>query len=362
MSYILDALKKSDQERQRGTAPGMHSFQTTPGPTRRSWGKWILLMPAVLLLGIGFLAWWWINPMSGGQKEDPITQVPDKPSAESSAGANTAHELKPVEQPPKPATSASMQPSSNAEDPKTKGSSPKHSIGVPRVPTPEALSESRIAKARGETAKKPALKPSSSAGTVEAATRSQRGPGQTIAPKESSQDSSTRILSEMEKAATGAIGNLVDMPNGIAPGSGISSNQDVSRTTLPGAPVPAPRATTRNHDTKVPPADVAQIPVKPSKGTASLQDVQETPPTTAGKTEKTIPELRELSPTVQREIPSMSFTMLVYSEVPGNRMIRINGKLMREGDEVASGLKLEEIIPGGAVFSYRGQRFRKGVF
>lgn len=319
-------------------------------------------MPAILLLGVGFLAWWWINPMSGEQSEDAVTQVPGKPSVESSAGAVTAPEVKPAAQPPNPTGSSSGQSSSNAENPKTKGNLRKHSTGVPGVPTPEALSESRIARARGEAVKKPAPRPSSPAGTVESAARSQRIPGQAVAPKESLQDSSARILSEMEKAATGATGTSVDMSTEIAPGSGPSNNQVVPLTPAMEAPVPAPRAPTRSQDTKVPPTDVVQIPAKASKGTAFPQDAQRTPPATAGRTEKTIPDLRELSPAVQREIPSITFTMLVYSEVPGDRMIRINGKLMREGDEVASGLKLEEIVPGGAVFSYRGQRFRKGVF
>lgn len=367
MSYILDALKKSDQERQRGTVPGMHSLQTTISPGRKLFSNWPILLAMMLLIGAGYLAWWWISPMSDGQKEDPITQLPARPSDESSASAGTMQADIPVAQPPKPSISARVQPSSNAEDQKTKGNSPKHSSGAVQVPTAETVPGSSIAKARGETARKPAVKLPSPTGNVDPGARIQRPPGQGVALKKPPEDSSTRILTEMERAATGALGKPVDMSTAGETGSGRLSGPNTAATTVTEALVPTPRTPARTQDAKVPSTNVTQAPAKPSKRTALPRDAQESQSATvqsatAGKSEDRIPELRELSPTVQRDVPFMSFSMLVYSEVPGDRMIRINGKLMHEGDEVASGLKLEEIVPGGAVFSFKGQRFRKGVF
>ncbi len=56
----------------------------------------------------------------------------------------------------------------------------------------------------------------------------------------------------------------------------------------------------------------------------------------------------------------MAFTMLVYSNKPEERILNINGRMMREGQEVAPGLRLEEINQDGAVFSFRGTRFPQG--
>jgi hypothetical protein len=53
--------------------------------------------------------------------------------------------------------------------------------------------------------------------------------------------------------------------------------------------------------------------------------------------------------------------MLIYSKKPDQRWININGSKRREGDEISAGLKLEEITPDGAIFSYLGTRFYKGV-
>ena len=43
----------------------------------------------------------------------------------------------------------------------------------------------------------------------------------------------------------------------------------------------------------------------------------------------------------------------------GENLAIINDKLVREGEEVAPGLRLEKIIDESAVFTYKGQRFRR---
>ena len=75
------------------------------------------------------------------------------------------------------------------------------------------------------------------------------------------------------------------------------------------------------------------------------------------------PKWRKLAPQVKDAIPNMSVSMLVYSRKPEERWININikGAKRREGQEISSGLKVEEITPDGAIFSYMGQRFYKGV-
>jgi len=48
----------------------------------------------------------------------------------------------------------------------------------------------------------------------------------------------------------------------------------------------------------------------------------------------------------------------VYSEEPRRRFILVNLEKYREGEILASGLVLEEILPDGMVLSYQGERFR----
>lgn len=57
MSFILDALRKSDAERQRGAAPGLADVRYATHRARRS--IWIPLLAVVLVANIGFMAWLW---------------------------------------------------------------------------------------------------------------------------------------------------------------------------------------------------------------------------------------------------------------------------------------------------------------
>jgi len=69
MSYILDALKRADAERERGAVPGLHTRQTiTPAPQAAgsAWHRAGLAAAAVLALGgIAAGVWWfWPSPVS----------------------------------------------------------------------------------------------------------------------------------------------------------------------------------------------------------------------------------------------------------------------------------------------------------
>lgn len=61
---------------------------------------------------------------------------------------------------------------------------------------------------------------------------------------------------------------------------------------------------------------------------------------------------------LQREVPKISISGYSHSADWEDRMAVINDRAVREGDEIAGGLKVEEIAPNGVVFSYKGYRFR----
>lgn len=70
MSFILDALRKSDAERQRGAAPGLADVRYATGRDRRS--LWIPLLAVVLGANIGFMAWQWYG---GSRVVGPVVPV-----------------------------------------------------------------------------------------------------------------------------------------------------------------------------------------------------------------------------------------------------------------------------------------------
>ncbi|MBM4221225.1 MAG: hypothetical protein FJ170_04685 [Gammaproteobacteria bacterium] len=73
MSFILDALRKSDAERQRGAAPGLADVRYAAGRRRN---VWIPLLALVLTLNIGFMAWQWYAGKSSPAPAAAVEQSP----------------------------------------------------------------------------------------------------------------------------------------------------------------------------------------------------------------------------------------------------------------------------------------------
>jgi general secretion pathway protein B len=80
MSFILDALKKSEAERRQGEVPRLQNDPFAPPPRRRP--LWPLLLALALLLNGGVFAWWLL-----ARDEAPATvALPADRSAQSAAG------------------------------------------------------------------------------------------------------------------------------------------------------------------------------------------------------------------------------------------------------------------------------------
>jgi general secretion pathway protein B len=91
MSFILDALRKSDAERQRGAAPGLADVRYA---TSRRRNVWIPLLALVLTLNIGFMVWQWY---AGQGKPAPVAVV--EPAVAPDAVAPAAQATAPVSTP-----------------------------------------------------------------------------------------------------------------------------------------------------------------------------------------------------------------------------------------------------------------------
>jgi general secretion pathway protein B len=77
MSFILDALKKSEAERQRQNAPGLASI---PESERRNSGsKWIWIISALLIVNLAVLVGIMLRPAADSEPaavEEPVAQQP----------------------------------------------------------------------------------------------------------------------------------------------------------------------------------------------------------------------------------------------------------------------------------------------
>jgi len=67
--------------------------------------------------------------------------------------------------------------------------------------------------------------------------------------------------------------------------------------------------------------------------------------------------LSEMPSGFAAHLPSLNIDIHSYDERPSKRYVLINMEKYREGDYLAEGPQLIEILPGGVVLDYLGQRF-----
>ncbi|GAA5175158.1 hypothetical protein GCM10025771_06550 [Niveibacterium umoris] len=80
-------------------------------------------------------------------------------------------------------------------------------------------------------------------------------------------------------------------------------------------------------------------------------------PAQASAEDAPAPTLAQLPDDLRRALPPLRFEGTVYSEVPANRMLMVNGQLLHEGEAIGHDLTVERIKPKTAVLRFRGQRF-----
>ncbi|MEH6814336.1 MAG: general secretion pathway protein GspB [Motiliproteus sp.] len=297
MSYILDALKQSDRQRQRGKVPDLQSWQPSldsPVTPSRRWPTRVLggtLLVAALLLFIfqgGFL------------HGDGSSQVP-------SADAPHGEEVTDLLAAPVP-----LEPE--------QGRAESELLTLPE----EATADLRVQLEVPVT-----TVPSSIATDV---------PGSGPAPAVAVVTQATEPVQENEQVTgqtTGAASNPKVQDLTLTWGG---SEERISKEAL----------------AKINPFDPSRIKSKPRTSASSNPDSK------AGRqvNKESVIYWRQLPLSVQRNLPPLDFTVHIYSENPASRMVKINGVSMREGQRVSLSLRLERITPEGVILAYKGYRFR----
>lgn len=126
-----------------------------------------------------------------------------------------------------------------------------------------------------------------------------------------------------------------------------------AETTMPVPAMPPPEAAS--------PAPVTQAqPVPPATGTSSAAVPPE--PATAPKIPSALTQpaplrkLREMPPDYRADFPAFSVEVHVYEREVARRMVMINGRRYREGERLAEGPLVIEIVREGIVFEHRGEK------
>lgn len=167
MSYILDALRKSDEQRRRGSAPTLLTPQIAPAAPARSHSLIYALLALVTLaagIAIGTLRPWQSSPPSASQPQPPLAEATRAPASPADAGvapslvpepaAKAAPAVAQPASPPAADTAAKAAPSPLAPAKKAPESAPR-----PRKPAPEPLAAGKEKPAAKPAAKKAETEP-----------------------------------------------------------------------------------------------------------------------------------------------------------------------------------------------------------
>jgi general secretion pathway protein B len=171
------------------------------------------------------------------------------------------------------------------------------------------------------------------------------------------------IAALMWKMSAGSAGTGPTTSSGSVAAPGNVSVPPVSAPPIATAAVPA---------TPRPPQEAAPAPRKLAKtspptaalvasatGTmpakAALPTLPPAPPASAG--EPRVYTYAELPDDIRRQVPAMTVGGSVYSPVPANRFIFVNGQVLHEGDVVAPGVVLLQIRSKAAVLTVGGYRY-----
>jgi general secretion pathway protein B len=104
-----------------------------------------------------------------------------------------------------------------------------------------------------------------------------------------------------------------------------------------------------------PPAAAVPLPTALLPPVVKPQPAPVTPRITPPRTDN-LPTLQDLI-AQGVSLPALQLNLHVYDEAPASRFVLLNSQRLREGDEVADGVRVESIVPRGVVLSARGRRF-----
>jgi general secretion pathway protein B len=140
-----------------------------------------------------------------------------------------------------------------------------------------------------------------------------------------------------------------------APPATAAQRPDTIATTPAPPPAPAEVRTSRPDAAEARPEPSQPVPVAPAPVEARPAEPPpaEVPP--ALTQPAPLRKFREMPPDYRADFPALRVEIHVYEKEPARRFVMINGRRYREGERLAEGPALVEIVPEGMVLEHRGE-------
>lgn len=389
MSYILDALRKSEQERHRGKLPDLNRFGDD-AHARKSVPRWAVIVGSVLLASNVIAIGAWLMRSTAPEQEKTAASVPIEASGnvvarvtQTTTPSSTVSNTTPPSNNGLPTSQTTQPPAAavaNAAS-ASSGGLANGNIATGTIATGNVGNTSTPTIAVTPNMQAAAVVAAPPAGTVYYVAQQGAVPGQqivvlpagTIAPTVVAPGTvAPGTVVPGSLVSTGTQGNVVyQLPvagqasvgavNGVAP-SAVQNNGWNSTGTAVQPPPPVPP----------PPVNLEQ----PVDGMASseLQGGNMSSGNTssgnmsAGRASSSsvpavsyMPKLEELPSGLRQQVPDMTFSSHMYSSMPRFRSVVINGTRVREGQAIGNNLQINEITETGVILSINGTPFQVDV-
>ena len=379
MSYILDALKKSDKQRQQARVPDLNTVQQELAPPKKKKAAWLLPLAGIVLANVLFILFFVMHQkqpatekqaMVHSADQTPRQAVQQRPKA---IAPQATPQLPPVGREPVQAEPAAVEKESTAANMAAgDAASRPDSAAAP----PMAHEET----AAGPQPREEAQAEDTQAGASEAANTI--APQATPAPSPAGREPLQAEPAAAEKEGTAA--NMAEDDAASRPDS--AAGPSVSDEATAAGPQPQEEAqaedtqagvseeantlapleedATAGPVTAAPPEDYNEKPeqVQPQRpGLAETADSGPIGPE-SGLTKKAL-HIDQLPGAIRQQLPDFHISAhLFYKDKPASRLACINGNVLREGQMLAPDLKVAEIATDGVIFRYRKYLFYVPVF
>ena len=318
MSYILDALSKSQMQRERGAVPTLMTVFPQPKATPPAIKYW--LTAAICLLSIGMLV---SGYALSGRAQDP-------PSSHDAIAKLAEPSPAPTKNIVSPASVVALDQKASMANTHTRPVTRqvKQSASVQNEFWPSTVDDRNVAE--NPVPRQP--KPVAASAVI-------------VAPEPSNIDVSDTRLTLASKWLIEELSALERASQGVEPRKHAS----------------ATKAQSEDHPIRAQAAASAKAPVVPtSELRPSDRNAGQQQPVVLGSPARSgdqLPVLSEMTRETRDSLPSMEINVHSYVKSPEKRMVMINMKRYGEGDRIAEGPIIDAITQTGVVLVHETQRF-----
>nr|MBF0221053.1 general secretion pathway protein GspB [Desulfobulbaceae bacterium] len=349
MSYILEAIKKADQKRKLGSVPDVsseHGAFFAEGK-RSLWPYWAAL---ALFVNAGLIGWWLLPSVKEGA---PVAVVADS-GVVGDVGDSVRHDEASAvvpqdevqtnmgDQPAEEAAVAGHTATENRRVDETAESQPEGEVDSEQALDPEAVSEeveeteldAILASAPVQLAVEQAPPADSGSSKAEAVVAKQNASQPEVAADRDSAETIERDA--LAQASGDAEQQEEDGLDGVT--ETLDSNEQDLRV-VGGMLTPEEEEAVAEDDL------VEEYKLEKEKESDE-------------KALARIPYYYQLPDAVQSKLPEIHISFHVYTRIPSERIVSVNGKVLREGQNLEREIKLEQITPLGIVLLADNRRFK----